>query len=121
MLADIFIKNAAEALGVNLDKRVTKSLDWVGQNRIRRLHFYILKNDFDDWRFGHTRLLSVEFRKSRGDYRFHGASHRHACHHVKYSFRCNRADEHETRAQTCQTHPGDTIGDIAQDEKLRRK
>lgn len=106
ILADAYIKNAADALGIHLDDRVTESLDWVGQNRVQRLHFYVLKNDFEDWKFGHGRLIGVEFRTSRAGYVFQGASRRHARHHAKHWFKCNRSGTHKTAPTSASTPEG---------------
>ncbi|KAG0201614.1 hypothetical protein BGX28_005604 [Mortierella sp. GBA30] len=101
ILANPYIKSAAEVLGVGLDQRVTESQDWVGQNRVLRLHFYVLKNDIEDWKLGHAKLPSVEFRKSRGDYKYHGTNRKSIGHQTRHSFKCNRAGKHKVKAIDC--------------------
>ncbi|KAF9090779.1 hypothetical protein BGX27_002146 [Mortierella sp. AM989] len=97
ILADNFIKNASTQLGIDLDRRVTESLDWVRQNRLHRLHFFILKNDFETW------------MKIKIVYRFRGTSQKHAGHDVRRFYKCNRAGAYKPRLPNQGTSAQDGI------------
>ncbi|KAG0195591.1 hypothetical protein BGX28_001033, partial [Mortierella sp. GBA30] len=79
-----------------------------------RPHINVLKNDIEDWKVGHAKLLDVEFRKSRGDYKYHGANRKSIGHQTRHSFKCNRAGEHKVKATDCLAYAaeqGSTAGE----------
>ncbi|KAF9931402.1 hypothetical protein BGZ67_005315 [Mortierella alpina] len=57
ILADDYLKSASEALGLDLDKRVTECKILVNLKMMTHL-FHILKHDLEDWMSIHTRVFS---------------------------------------------------------------
>ncbi|KAF9972443.1 hypothetical protein BGZ75_001500 [Mortierella antarctica] len=97
ILADDYIKNASEALGLDLDQRVTECSILVNQKMMGHLYFYVLKHDFQDWMSNHARLLGVSF-VHKETYEFRGNLNKIHGHLHRRSYSCNHAGKKYVKA-----------------------
>ncbi|KAG9327208.1 hypothetical protein KVV02_002661, partial [Mortierella alpina] len=97
ILADDYLKSASEALGLDLEKRLTESKILVNQKMMRHIFFHILKHDLEDWMSIHARLLGVSF-VHKETYEFRGNLNKIHGHHYRRFYSCNHASKKHVKA-----------------------
>lgn len=97
ILADDYIRSASEALGLELDDRVTECTMLVNQRMMGHLYFHVLKHDFEDWMSNHARLLGVSF-VHKETYEFRGNLNKIHGHRHRRSYSCNHAGKKYVKA-----------------------
>ncbi|KAG0001771.1 hypothetical protein BGZ80_006119, partial [Entomortierella chlamydospora] len=94
ILADPFIKNASDILGIPYDHRVRESITITRRGeRLPRLEFYVLKDNFEDWKARHSGLLGSDFISASDKYDYKSESRKRGGHIERIAFICHHAGQ----------------------------